>query len=180
VPALRLATIKKIHDLAGALFFFQKFHTTTKIDFPTQKISASQRLFISINCKLPIIHLVHPCQESTSTPAVNMSINPAGFAQQANMPSQLCQAKWAQLSLQLSPFNAVVAIDEHTFMLWNHVDQQFVLQSYMWVSRAKIDLSQADLCSSGGLPAALFQCLFEMAALRVSSLALWRCSKANR
>jgi hypothetical protein len=59
-----------------------------------------------------------------------MSTNPAGFPQQAIMPTQHCQAKWAQLSLQLSPFNAVVVIEERDFMGWGHADQQFILQSY--------------------------------------------------
>jgi hypothetical protein len=60
-----------------------------------------------------------------------MSNNPAGFAQHVAMPSQMCQAQWAQLSIQLNPFNVIVAIDEATFMSWNHADQQFVLNSFM-------------------------------------------------
>jgi hypothetical protein len=63
-----------------------------------------------------------------------MSQNQAGLPQQAfiaNMPSQQCMAQWVQLSLQLSPYNRIIAIDEATFQSWNHADQQFVLGSYM-------------------------------------------------
>jgi hypothetical protein len=66
-----------------------------------------------------------------------MSQNQTGLSQQGiianmhNMPSQQCMAQWVQLSLQLSPFNVVVAIDMATFMSWNHVDQDFIVRSYM-------------------------------------------------
>jgi len=64
-----------------------------------------------------------------------MSANQGNFAGQQvnniNMPSPEVYAQWAQLSVQLSQFNVVIAIDMATFMSWNHVDQQFIVQSYM-------------------------------------------------
>jgi hypothetical protein len=56
---------------------------------------------------------------------------PAGLPQQAAMPSQHCQAKWAMLSLQLSPFNVIIAIEDRDFMSWNVADQEFIVRSYM-------------------------------------------------
>jgi len=60
-------------------------------------------------------------------------MNNVVMLQQANMqmPSQECFAQWIQLSVQLSRFNTIIAIDEATFMSWNHADQQFILGSYM-------------------------------------------------
>jgi hypothetical protein len=63
-----------------------------------------------------------------------MSQNQAGLPQQAinaNMPSQQCMAAWARLSVQLSQFNVVLAIDMATFQSWNQVDQEFIVRSYM-------------------------------------------------
>jgi len=63
-----------------------------------------------------------------------MSQNQAGLPQQAinaNMPSQQVYGQWAQLSVQLSHFNVVIAIDEGTFRSWTHADHQFILGSYM-------------------------------------------------
>jgi hypothetical protein len=63
-----------------------------------------------------------------------MSQNQAGLPQQAinaNMPSQQVYGQWVQLSVQLSQFNVVIAIDVDTFRSWTHADQQFILGSYM-------------------------------------------------
>jgi hypothetical protein len=60
-----------------------------------------------------------------------MAANQAGLQQQVMMPSQKCIAEWVQLEYQLSPFNVIVAIDEGMFRTWNHVDQQYIMSSYM-------------------------------------------------
>jgi hypothetical protein len=49
----------------------------------------------------------------------------------ANMPSQHCMAAWARLSMQMSAWNIVIAIDLSTFQSWTHADQQFILGNYM-------------------------------------------------
>jgi len=59
-----------------------------------------------------------------------MLTTPAGLPQGGNLPSQQCLDKWAELSVQLSPFNSVVTIDERDFQSWSRVDQQFVLNGY--------------------------------------------------
>jgi hypothetical protein len=64
-------------------------------------------------------------------------MNAANIGQQAilahmvNMPSEQCIAQWAQLSVQLSYFNVVIAIDLATFQSWTPADQEFVIRSYM-------------------------------------------------
>jgi hypothetical protein len=63
-----------------------------------------------------------------------MSQNQAGLPQQAiiaNMPSQQCMAAWVRLSMQMSAWNVVIAIDLPTFQSWTHADQQFILGNYM-------------------------------------------------
>jgi hypothetical protein len=59
-----------------------------------------------------------------------MSTNLAGFPQGGNMPTQECRSKWAELSIQMSPFNPVITIDERSFLSWSRIDQQFILDSY--------------------------------------------------
>jgi len=63
-----------------------------------------------------------------------MSQNQAGLPQQAinaNMPSQQVYGHWVRLSMQMSAFNVIVAIDLPTFQSWTHADQQFILGNYM-------------------------------------------------
>jgi hypothetical protein len=63
-----------------------------------------------------------------------MSQNQAGLPQQvinANMPSQQVYGQWVQLSVQLSQFNAIIAIDEPTFQSWTNADHQYIFSSYM-------------------------------------------------
>jgi HMG (high mobility group) box len=108
-----------------------------------------------------------------------MSQNQAGLPQQAiianmpNMPTQECIAQWVQLSVQLSPFNVVIAIDMATFQSWTHADQQFILGSFMWVSPAKLIYLKLTLYFPGDPPAVVFQSSCRISLLCVCSSVLW-------
>jgi hypothetical protein len=60
-----------------------------------------------------------------------MAAPQAGNVQPAAVPSHQVQAQWIQLSVQLSPFNNVIAIDATMYLAWTPADQQFILNSYM-------------------------------------------------
>ncbi|KAE9370569.1 hypothetical protein N431DRAFT_426929 [Stipitochalara longipes BDJ] len=90
-----------------------------------------------------------------------MSTNQGNFAGQqinnVNMPNQQVYAQWAQLSVQLSQFNAIIAIDAATFASWNHVDQQFIIQNYMMATGGTIPMFIGDGNRVFLGPLALFQ-----------------------